>query len=161
MDRNIEYAGNTKALRTSFLYFENQEIPVLTGISGGGDFNVSFRLKTDKNAVSLLRQGKDISVDLDAEGRLTFVVKGLKVVSRQPVNNNKECIVSLCREKNGMLKIYLDGELEQSAYAAAIVNPSIKATPVIINASLENALGQLKLINRALDYKENKNMVLK
>ena len=52
-------AGNTKALRTSFLYFENQEIPVLTGISGGGDFNLSFRLKTDKNAVSLLRQGKD------------------------------------------------------------------------------------------------------
>ena len=51
--------------------------------------------------------------------------------------------------------------MEQSAYAAAIVNPSIKATPVIINASLENALGQLKLINRALDYKENKNMVLK
>ena len=131
------------------------------GISGGGDFNVSFRLKTDKNAVSLLRQGKDISVDLDAEGRLTFVVKGLKVVSRQPVNNNKECIVSLCREKNGMLKIYLDGELEQSAYAAAIVNPSIKATPVIVNASLENTLGQLKIMNRALDYKENKNMVLK
>ena len=154
-------AGNTKALRTSFLYFENQEIPVLTGISGGGDFNLSFRLKTDKNAVSLLRQGKDISVDLDAEGRLTFVVKGVKVVSRQPVNNNKECIVSLCREKNGMLKIYLDGELEQSAYDVAIVNPGIKATPVIINASLENALGQLKLINRALDYKENKNMALK
>lgn len=154
-------AGNTKELCTSFLYFENQEIPVLMGISGGGDFNVSFRLKTDKNAVSLLRQGKDISVDLDAEGRLTFVVKGLKVVSRQPVNNNKECIVSLCREKNGMLKIYLDGELEQSAYAAAIVNPGIKATPVIINASLENVLGQLKLINRALDYKENKNMALK
>ena len=154
-------AGNTKELCTSFLYFENQEIPVLTGISGGGDFNLSFRLKTDKNAVSLLRQGKDISVDLDAEGRLTFVVKGLKVVSRQPVNNNKECIVSLCREKNGMLKIYLDGELEQSAYDAAIVNPGIKATPVIINASLENALGQLKLINRALDYKENKNMALK
>ena len=154
-------AGNTKALRTSFLYFENQEIPVLTGISGGGDFNLSFRLKTDKNAVSLLRQGKDISVDLDAEGRLTFVVKGVKVVSRQPVNNNKECIVSLCREKNGMLKIYLDGELEQSAYDVAIVNPGIKATPVIINASLEYALGQLKLINRALDYKENKNMALK
>ena len=89
-----------------------------------------------------MRQGKDISVDLDAEGRLTFVVKGVKVVSRQPVNNNKECIVSLCREKNGMLKIYLDGELEQSAYDVAIVNPGIKATPVIINASLENALGQ-------------------
>ena len=154
-------AGNTEALRASFFYFENQEIPALTGVSGNGDFNLSFCLKTGRNAVSLLRQGNEISVDLDAEGRLVFVVKGLKVVSRQPVNNDKEQIVSLCREKNGMLKIYLNGELEQSVYDVAIVNPDIKATSVIINASLENALGQLKLINRALDYKENKNMVLK
>ena len=43
----------------------------------------------------------------------------------------------------------------------AIVNPNIKATTVIVNASLENTLGQLKIMNRALDYKENKNMVLK
>ena len=97
-------AGNTEALRTAFFYFENQEIPVLTGVSGSGDFNLSFCLKTDKNAVSLLRQGKDILVDLDAEGRLVFVVKGLKVVSGQAVDDDKERIVSLCREKNGMLK---------------------------------------------------------
>ena len=58
-------------------------------------------------------------------------------------------------------KIYLNGELEQSVYDVAIVNPNIKATPVIVNASLENTLGQLKIMNRALDYKENKNMVLK
>ena len=154
-------AGNTEALRTAFFYFENQEIPVLTGVSGSGDFNLSFCLKTDKNAVSLLRQGKDILVDLDAEGRLVFVVKGLKVVSGQAVDDDKERIVSLCREKNGMLKIYLNGELEQSVYDVAIVNPNIKATPVFVNASLENTLGQLKIMNRALDYKENKNMVLK
>ena len=55
----------------------------------------------------------------------------------------------------------MNGELEQSVYDVAIVNPNIKATPVIVNASLENTLGQLKIMNRALDYKENKNMVLK
>ena len=93
--------------------------------------------------------------------RSLFVVKGLKVVSGQAVDDDKERIVSLCREKNGMLKIYLNGELEQSVYDVAIVNPNIKATPVIVNASLENTLGQLKIMNRALDYKENKNMVLK
>lgn len=155
-------AGNTEALCTFFLYFEDQEIPVLTGISGRGDFNLSFRLKTNKKAVSLLRQGKDILVDLDADGRLVFVVKGLKVVSGQPVNSGKELVVSLCREKNGMLKIYLNGDLEQSVYDAAIVNPDIKAVPVIANASLESGtLIRLKIINRALDYKENKDNALK
>lgn len=148
--------GNTKGLRTSFFYFENQEIPALTGIGGSGDFNLSFRLKTNKNTVSLLRQGKDISVDLDAGGRLVFMVKGLKVISKQFINNDKEYIVSLCREKNGMLKIYLNGELEQSAYDEEIVNPEIKAAPIIVNALLGKTFGELKIINRALDYKENK-----
>ena len=49
-----------------------------------------------------------------------------------------------------MLKIYLNGELEQSVYDVAIVN-----------ASLRKAFRELKIMNRPLDYKKNKNMVLK
>lgn len=153
-------AGNSKTLRTTFIYFENQEIPPSIGISGGSDFNISFCLKTDKSGVSLLHQGKDLSVDLDIDGHLVFMVGGLKVVSGQTVNSHSEFRVSLCRERNGMLKIYLNGELEQSAYDAAIVNPDIKPESVIINSSLSNAIGQLKIKNRALDYKENKNMII-
>lgn len=97
-----------------------------------------------------------MSVDLDADGRLVFMVGGLKVVSGQPVNSNNEFLVSLCRERNGMLKIYLNGELEQSAYNAAIVNPDVKRGAVIVNSSLGDAIRKLKIKNRALDYKENK-----
>ena len=35
-----------------------------------------------------------------------------------------------------MLKIYLNGELEQSVYDVAIVNPEVKPSSVIVNASL-------------------------
>lgn len=59
-----------------------------------------------------------------------------------------------------MLKIYLNGELEQSAYDVAIVNPDIKPGKVIVNSSLGNAISRLKIKNRALDYKENKKMAL-
>ena len=149
-----DYTENSKTIRIPFFYFENQEIPVSTGISGRGDFNISFHLKTDKAAVVLLHQGKDISVSIDADGRLVFVAGGLKVSSDQQVNSNKKLVVSLCREKNGMLKIYLNGKLEKSAYDATIVNPDIKANPV----SFDNVLTQLKMMNRALNYKENNNM---
>ncbi len=149
-----DYAENSKTIRIPFFYFENQEIPVSTGINGRGDFNISFHLKTDKAAVVLLHQGKDISVSIDADGRLVFVAGGLKVSSDQQVNSNKKLVVSLCREKNGMLKIYLNGKLEKSAYDATIVNPDIKANPV----SFDNVLTQLKMMNRALNYKENNNM---
>lgn len=151
-------AGNTKALRTAFFCFENQEIPVSVGIAGCSDFNISFRVKTGRASVYLLRQGKDWSVKLDADGKLVFEVKGLKVVSGQAVNDGKEHLVSLCREQNGMLKIYLNGELEQSVYDAATINPMLKSAPVTVNPLLQDAVRQLKLMNRAIDFKENKNL---
>lgn len=152
--------GMAKLLRMAFNYFENQEIPASIGVVSGSDFNLSFCLKTDKSGVSLLHQGKDLSVDLDIDGHLVFMVGGLKVISGQAVNNNSEFFVSLCRERNGMLKIYLNGELEQSVYDVAIVNPDIKPGKVIVNSSLGNAISRLKIKNRALDYKENKKMAL-
>lgn len=155
-------AAALRILKTAFPVIQitnsdsvNQEIPVTTGISGCGDFNISFRLRTDKAAVFLLRQGKDISVDLDTEGCLMFSVGGVKVVSKELVNDNNEYFVSLCREKNGMLKIYLDGELEDSAYDAAIINPRVEPVPVTINTSLGNGFSQIRIINHALDYREN------
>ena len=60
-----------------------------------------------------------------------------------------------------MLKIYLNGELERSVYDVAIVNPEVKPSSVIVNASLRKAFRELKIMNRPLDYKKNKNMVLK
>ena len=53
-----------------------------------------------------------------------------------------------------MLKIYLNGELEQSVYDVAIVNPEVKPSSVIVNASLRKAFRELKIMNRPLDYKE-------
>ena len=54
-----------------------------------------------------------------------------------------------------MLKIYLNGELEQSVYDVAIVNPEVKPSSVIVNASLRKAFRELKIMNRPLDYKKN------
>lgn len=59
-----------------------------------------------------------------------------------------------------MLKIYLNGELENSAYDATIVNPNLKANPIIINALQKNLIQQLKITNRAFNYKENRSLVL-
>ena len=46
-----------------------------------------------------------------------------------------------------MLKIYLNGELEQSVYDVAIVNPEVKPSSVIVNASLRKAFRELKIMN--------------
>ena len=63
--------------------------------------------------------------------------------------------------ESGIVEDYLNGELEQSVYDVAIVNPEVKPSSVIVNASLRKAFRELKIMNRPLDYKKNKNMVLK
>ena len=63
--------------------------------------------------------------------------------------------------ESGIVEAYLNGELEQSVYDVAIVNPEVKPSSVIVNASLRKAFRELKIMNRPLDYKKNKNMVLK
>lgn len=153
-------AGNARTLRTSFVYYGNGEIPASEGIGGNSDFNIAFRLKTGVAPACLLRQGKCLSVKVDANGYLIFAAGGVQAVSRQPVNTGKEITVSLCREKNGMLKIYLNGELDCSAYDAAAVNPPLKPEPLIIPSRSAGAVKQLRLKNRALDYKENREAVL-
>lgn len=153
-------AGNACTLRTSFVYYGNGEIPASKGIGGSSDFNIAFYLKTGEAPACLLRQGKCLSVEVDANGYLLFAAGGVQAASRQPVNTGKEIAVSLCREKNGMLKIYLNGELDCSAYDAAAVNPPLKPGPLIVPSRSASAVRQLRLKNRALDYKENKEAVL-
>lgn len=153
-------AENARTLRTALVYYGNGEIPASKGIGGDSDFNIAFRLKTGHVPACLLRQGKSLSVEVDAQGRLNFTAGGLKAVSRQPVNTGNEIVVSLCRERNGMLKIYLNGELDCSAYDAALINPFLKSEPLTVSPQSGNAVKQLRLKNRALDYKENKEAAL-
>lgn len=153
-----DLSGNKTGKVSSFIYFENQQIPPNIGIGGIRDFNISFVLNTTATAASLLTQGRDISVGLDAEGRLVFNVKEVKITSSVPINTGKEVLLSLCREKNGMLKVYMNGSLDHSVYNEDLVNPPVKRGVMEVNKTLEKQITHLRLTNYALDYKMNEKL---
>lgn len=151
-----DYSGNRAKATAPFTCYKDRQIPLSMGVSGTGDFNVSFRLKTSAGNTPLLSQGKEWGVLLDSKGHLLFTVEGVQVVSSCPVTTGAETGVSLCREKNGMLKIYLDGVLDNSGYDPAIINFPIKATPVTVAKSARDAVSSVTVTDYALSFKENK-----
>lgn len=141
-----------------FTYFKEGEIPLSTGVGGTTDFNLSFVLNTSAASVPLLNQKKEIRICLDAAGKIVFDVKGLAVISDTPVNTGKDVLLSCCREKNGMLKIYVNGELNASVYREKQVNRKLKPSPCVVNKHLKGEIKQLLLTDFAFDYKKNKSM---
>lgn len=150
-----DLSGNKSHATSPFIYFENQQIPPTIGIGGIRDFTISFILHTKATATPLLAQGKDISIRLDADGGLVFDVKGVEMTSSVPVNTGKDVLLSLCRERNGMLKIYINGNLDHSVYDKNLVNPPIRRGTMTVNKLMNGQLSHLLLLNDALDYKMN------
>lgn len=121
------------------------------GVEGRGDFTLAFPLATQEADAALLAQDGAFAVSIDADGKLCFTVGGVSVTSVGPVNDGKQRSVAAVREKNGMLKLYLDGVLDASAYDAARAGEALPTGPV---RAEKLSGGEVRLINRALAFDE-------
>lgn len=156
-----DYSGNITQTTVPFTYYQACQIPLCAGVDGIGDFTIAFNLKTKSAQKEILRQGKDILFSLDTEGRLVATIKAVKVVSSRPVNKGQVTGLSVCREKNGMLKIYINGELDNSAFNPKQVNPRIKACPLVTSKEMKEDASDIVITNYALSYKEVASAFLK
>lgn len=127
-------------------------------LSGRNDFSIHFYLRNPSAGSGLLKQGSDIGVATDPTGKIRFTVKGLSLLSRTAIGNDDQFhLVSLCREPNGMLKVYIDGELDNSVYDASRVNSTIEAGEITIgSSSFSGELGRLQIYNRSMPFDEVK-----
>lgn len=156
--------------------------------TGTNDFAISMAVKTTSNNVNLLSQGDDISLSIDEEGYVSFKVKDLKVNSKSEVttviekahgifgtdkyvptstsssfvgkvNDGDLHQVVAVREVNGMLKIYIDGELSNSVYDENRINQSIESGKIVVaDNSFKGILGGIELRNSSIYYDEAKSM---
>ena len=118
------------------------------GVSGNNEFSISLALNTTDTNAEILRQGEDYRLYIDDDGYLNFSISGHNVSSREEVttviekahgtmgteeyvstetqtviigkvNDGNTHAVTVTRELNGLIKLYLDGELCASAYDEA------------------------------------------
>jgi hypothetical protein len=148
----------SERMNKSLMIFENAAAPIVSehAIAGVSDFNISLHIQTSSKSATFFKQGTEISLATDAESKIVFNVKDLSVTSRKALSADSMYFVSVCREKNGMLKIYINGQLDNSVYNKNILNQNIQKAQIQLGSSnFSGKITSLKVHNKAYAFDEN------
>lgn len=113
------------------------------------DFSINFTVSDSPKDTMLLTQGSEFAVSV-VNGTVHFDCKGVKAKSKTDISGKEKVSVCAVRERNGMIKLYLDGVLECSGYDSAVINPVIEKAEMKIGTHLDN----FKIIDKALSFDE-------
>lgn len=142
------------------LNFNKQQLTLKSpySISGHGDFSIHFYLRNPSSSSVILQQGNGLKIETDENHNIRFIVNGLSVSSKTSIKSDNEFhLISLCREPNGMLKIYINGELNNSNYNASNVNRYLSANKITVGSSnFTGQVGKLELYNRSFSFDQVK-----
>lgn len=123
-------------------------------ISGSGPFNLGLYLTTTAASATLVSQAGGYELSL-VGGKPQLRVGQTVVTGDTLVNDGSLHRISCSREANGMLKLYVDGILQASAYNAAEVNLDIPASKVMVGGASQVEMGEIVLHDKALSADEN------
>lgn len=121
-------------------------------VEGKNGFSVSTTVNDAKAGMTLLSQGNEWKLGVNADGKATFTVNGTTTTSDIAVTGGTATIVGV-RENNGMLKVYVNGVLAGSAYMGAKnVDHAVKAGDIAAGTGATQT--SVKISDRALGYDE-------
>lgn len=141
--------GNAVSDEVTLTYYENDEIPVSEGFSGKGDFTVQCGVDTDETDCVLVSQGEEIKLGLQ-NGCPVFTCMGVSAVSKTVLPTGSPVKLTAVREKNGMVKLYIDGKLDCSGYDGENILPAVQKNAVVQRSCVLDC----RLLNKALTFKE-------
>lgn len=134
-----DIAGREQEISLSFDY--NEKGVVVYGVKGNSGFTVKANLDGYENQ-HLMSQGEEISLVTDEKGYAIFTVGFDRLVS--PVTCNGVSQIVAVRERNGVMKLYLDGRL---ICGKATENRCLKGEALV-------TLDKVKVLDRALSFDE-------
>ena len=153
-------------------------------LKGVEDFSISLGVETTATNVDLIKLGDDVSVSIDENGYVVFKVKDLTTNSKETVttvvekahgtfgtdgyvptsttskvvgnvNDGNPHSIDVVREANGMIKVYVDGKLSNSAYDENHINEAINGGDIIVGDSeFTGKLSQITVRNSSIGYDE-------
>ena len=101
-------------------------------LSGNNGFTVKAELATGSTG-PIVRQGTEYVLGVDDNGKAYFVLNEThRVTSDTKVNDGKTHRIVGVKENNGMLKIYVDGELEASLYDESNKEYEVQAADIVM-----------------------------
>ena len=122
-------------------------------IEGKNGFTVSMEAKTTAKDVVLLQQGNDYKLGIDQNGRAYFELNGTRTTSKEVVATGESYILTGVKENNGIIKLYVDGNVNSSKYDAKNMNFEVKADAITVNGN-GSTLSDVRVYNESLGYDE-------
>ena len=182
-----DMSGNKATEAASVVYHKDSAIVEKEAIAEAGEiaaadrslnsnngFTVYAAVNTTATDKSLVSQNGQYELKVTAEGKASFTLNGATAVSGKSINDGAEHKVVGVKENNGMLKLYVDGTLEGSAYneknrfhevkkAAITAGEGVTAAAVydiaygyneVANLGEQEGLPKLKLTNDMITVSE-------
>lgn len=124
-----DMSGNKATEAASVVYHKDSVIVEKEAIAEAGEiaaadkslnsnngFTVYATVQTTATNQSLVKQNDQYELKVTADGKASFTLNGATAVSDKSINDGVGHKVVGVKENNGMLKLYVDGRLEGSAY---------------------------------------------
>lgn len=182
-----DMSGNKATEAASVVYHKDSVIVEKEDITEAGEiaaadkslnsnngFTVYATVQTTATNQSLVKQNDQYELKVTADGKASFTLNGATAVSDKSINDGVGHKVVGVKENNGMLKLYVDGTLEGSAYneknrfhevkkAAITAGEGVTAAAVydiaygyneVANLGEQEGLPKLKLTNDMITVSE-------
>lgn len=119
-------------------------------LTGSNGFTVNAEVSTLSTG-AVVSQGSQYALGIREDGKAYFTVGDQTAVSKTAVNDGKLHMITGVKENNGMMKIYVDGTLEGSAYLGSEKHTVALAD---INVGSSGFYGEVKaeVLDAALGY---------
>ena len=140
-------------------------------LDGTRGFTVSGEINTTQTNAEIARQDGAFTVGIDGDGYLTFSFNGMSVNSKHTektrqndgsvtesvegrIADGKKHQFAAVKEENGMIKLYMDGELVNSTYDASKVNPNVSKGNLVFGDGLTGDVEYVTLHDKGLGFDE-------
>ncbi len=120
-------------------------------VTGHDGFAATATVKDAVAGQTILSQGDQWSLAINAEGYATFTMNGVTATSDVKLSGTSS--VAGVRENNGMLKVYVNGEVAGSAYDEKNVSYDVTAAKIEANKAA-GTLSNVTVYDYALGYDE-------
>lgn len=107
-----------------------------------------------EGAGSVVSQAGAYDLGINAEGKAYFTMNGATATSDAKVNDGKPHTIAGVKENNGIIKVYVDGQLSAADYKVDNKGFMTPAADVVLGAGKVRGRASAKVVDRALGYDE-------
>lgn len=121
-------------------------------VEGSDGFSAEVTVVNPVAGKTILSQGSQWSISINGEGKAVFTMNGASAVSDAVVPNLAS--ISVARENNGMMKLYVNGEIAGSAFDKKNVDYTVAKDAIKIDKAAAEKISNVVVYDRALGYDE-------